>query len=72
MKFKKFQHTILMKFGRPLASIFHYTIIFNWEGCKSFVPDMDPNTILKIKNIIKRRLESEILKIPTYHPDEIW
>ena len=61
-----------MKFGRPLASIFHYTIKFNLEGCKSSVLDMDPNTIFKIKNIIQRRLESEIKKIPTYNPDKIW
>ena len=50
-KLKKFQHTILMKFGRPLAIIVPYTVQFNMECCKSYVPDMGPNTILKIKNI---------------------
>ena len=52
-----------MKFGRPLAIIVHYTVQFNLEGCKSSVSDMGPNTILKIKNIIIRRLKSEITKI---------
>ena len=51
-----------MKFGRPLASIFHYTVQFNLECCKISVPDMGPNTILKIKNI-KRRLKRGITKI---------
>ena len=46
LKLKKFQHTIFMKFGRPLAIIFHYTVQFNLECCKSSVPDMGPNTIL--------------------------
>ena len=51
-----------MKFGRPLATIFHYRVQFNLESCKSSVPDMGPNTILKIKNI-KRRLKRGITKI---------
>ena len=42
-----------MKFGRPLAIIFHYRVQFNLESCKSYVPDMDPNTILKIKKYQK-------------------
>ena len=37
-----------MKFGRPLAIIVHYTVQFNLECCKSSVPNMGPNTILKI------------------------
>ena len=49
-----------MKFGGPTAIIVHYTVQFNLECCKSFLPDMDPNTIL---NIIIRRLKSEITKI---------
>ena len=50
-----------MKFGRPLAIIFHYTVQFKLECCKSSVPDMGPNTILKIKNIyIKRHFKSKI------------
>ena len=52
-----------MKFGRPLAIIVHYTVQFNLECCKSSVSDMGPNTILKIKKIIIRRLKSEITKI---------
>ena len=28
MKFKNFQNTIFIKFGRPLAIIFHYTVQF--------------------------------------------
>ena len=51
-----------MKFGRPLAIIFHYRVQFNLECCKSSVPGMGPNTILKIKNI-KRRLKRGITKI---------
>ena len=52
-----------MKFGRPLAIIVHYTVQFNLECCKSSVSDMGPNTILKIKKIIIRRLKSEITQI---------
>ena len=52
-----------MKCGRPLAIIGHYTVQFNLEYCKSSVPNMGPNTILKIKKIIIRRLKSEITKI---------
>ena len=51
-----------MKFGRPLAIIFHYTVQFKLVCCKSSVPDMGPNTILKIKKKIKRRLKREITK----------
>ena len=40
-----------MKFGGPLAIIVHYTLQFNLECCKSSVPDMGPNTLLKMKNI---------------------
>ena len=52
-----------MKFGRPLAIIFHYTVQFKLVCCKSSVPNMGPNAILKIKNkYIKRRLKREITK----------
>ena len=51
VKLKKIQHTILVKFGGPLAIIVHHTAQFNLEYCKSSVPDMIPNTILKIKKI---------------------
>ena len=51
---KKFQHTILMKFGRPLAIIVHHTVQFNLECCKSSVSDMDPNTILNMLNILSK------------------
>ena len=57
-----------MEFGGPLAIIVHYTIQFNLECCKSSVPDMSPNTILKIKNIYLRLLKSEIKKFQTYNP----
>ena len=53
-KFKKFKITIFMKFGRPLAIIFHYTVQFKLVCCKSSVPDMGPNTILKIKKIYQK------------------
>ena len=44
-----------MKFGRPLATIFHYMVQFNLECCKISVPDMGPNTILKnIKKIYQK------------------
>ena len=42
---KNFQHTILMKFGRPLAIIVHYTVQFKLECFKSYVSNMVPNTI---------------------------
>ena len=59
MKFKNFQNTIFIKFGRPLAIIVHYTIQFNLEYCKSSVPDMGPNTILKIE----KTLSKDVLKM---------
>ena len=40
-----------MKFGIPLAIIFHYRVQFNLESCKGSVSDMGPNTILKITKI---------------------
>ena len=49
-----------MKFGGPFSIIVHYTAQFNLECRKSSVLGMIPNTILKIKKIIIRRLESEI------------
>ena len=61
-----------MKFGRPLAIIVYYTVLFILECCKSSVSDMGPNTILNILKIIIRRLKSEIKKFPTYNPYEIW
>ena len=45
---KNFQHTILMKFGRPLAIIVHYTVQFKLGCCKISVSYMSPNTSLKI------------------------
>ena len=51
VKFKNSQHIILMKFGGPLDIIVHYTLQFNLECCKSYVTDMGPNTIFKLKNI---------------------
>ena len=45
VKLKKFQHTILTRFGGPLAIIVHYTVQFNVECCKISVPNMGPNTI---------------------------
>ena len=60
MKLKIIPHTIFIHFSRPLAIIVHYTVQVNLDCCKSSVPDMGPNTILKMKNIIKRRLNSEI------------
>ena len=52
-----------MKFSRPLAIIVYYTVQFNLECCKSSVPNMGPNTILKKFFFIIRRLKSEIKKI---------
>ena len=46
-----------------LAIIVHCTVQFNVYYCKRSVSDMGPNTILKIKNIIIRRLKSEITQI---------
>ena len=56
----KIQHTIIMKIGRPLDIIVHYTLQFNLECCKIYVTDMGPYTIQKIKKYIIRRLESEV------------
>ena len=64
---KKSQHTIIMKFCGPLDIIVHYAVQFNLECCKSSVSDMGPNTILIIKQIIIRRLKSEITKFQTYN-----
>ena len=61
-----------MKFGIPLTIIFHYRVQFNLESCNSSVPDMGPNTILKIKKISKDVLKGELQKFPTYNPCEIW
>ena len=47
-----------MEFGRPLAIIVYYTVQFDYECCKSSVPDMGPNTILKIKKISR-----DVLKV---------
>ena len=59
---KKFQHTILMKFGRPLAIIVHHMVQFNLECCKSSVSDMDPNTILNMLNILSKDVLKDNLK----------
>ena len=73
MKLKNFPHTILMKFGRPLAIIVYYTVQFNLECCKSSVSDMGSNTILKIKKYISKDiLKVKFKKNPTYYPYEIW
>ena len=48
-----------MKFGGPLAIIVHYRVQFNLKCCKSSVPDMGPNTIVKIKKYIS----NDILKV---------
>ena len=45
VKLKNFKHTILMKFGRTLAIIVHYTVQFNLEYRKSSVSNMGPNTL---------------------------
>ena len=47
-----------MKLGRTLAIIVDYTVQFNLDCCKSFVPDIGPKTILKIIVKFKRRLKS--------------
>ena len=59
---KNFQHTILMKFGRPLAIIVHHTVQFNLEFCKRSVSNMDPNTILNMLNILSKDVLKESLK----------
>ena len=61
-----------MKFGRPLTIIVHYTIQFNLSVAKALWPDIGHNTLLKIKRIIITRLKSDITKIQTYNPYEIW
>ena len=63
-----------MKYSGPLAIIFHYTVQFNYECYKSTVPDISPNTILKIKKIYISNdiLKVKFKKIPTYNPYEIW
>ena len=62
-----------MEFGGTLAIIVHYTVQFNLKCCKSSVPDMSPNIILKIKKYISNDILKVQLKIfPTYNPYEIW
>ena len=51
-----------MKFGRPLAIIFHYTVQFNLEYCKSSVSDMDPNTIVNMLNTLSKDVLKEKIK----------
>ena len=58
VKLKKYLRTILMKFGRPFSIIVYYMVQFNLEGCKSSVPDMIPNTILKEKIYIFYQMTS--------------
>ena len=60
-----------MKYGKPLAIIVYYTLQSNLEICPSSGPDMAPNTSLKIKKIIIRRLKGEIKKFQTYNPYKI-
>ena len=64
--------TIFINIGRPLAIIVHYTVLLNFDCCKSSVPDMGPNTILKIKKYTKRRLKVNLKKIPTYNLHKLW
>ena len=46
---KKFKHTILMKFGRTLAIIVHYTWYNSiWSVAKASVSNMGPNTFFKM------------------------
>ena len=52
-----------MKFGRPLDIIVHHTVQFNLECCKSSVPDIGPNTILKIKKTLSKDALKEKKKI---------
>ena len=59
---KDFQHTIIMKFGRPLAIIVHYTVQFNLEYCKSSVSDMYPNTIVNMLNTLSKDVLKEKIK----------
>ena len=62
-----------MIFGRPLSIIVHYTVQFNLECYKSSVPDISPNTILKIKKYISNDiLKVKLKKIPAYNHCEIW
>ena len=58
-KLKNFQHTILMKLGRPLVIIAHSSVQFNFECCKSSVSDMDRNTILNMLNILSKDVLKE-------------
>ena len=63
-----------MIFAGPFAIIVHYTVQFNLECYKSSVdlPDISPNTILKIKKYISNDiLKVKFKKIPTYNPYEI-
>ena len=61
-----------MIFAGPFAIIVHYTVQFNLECYKSSVPDMGPNTILKIKKYISNDiLKVKFKKFPTYNPNEI-
>ena len=62
-----------MKCGGPLAITVHYPAPFNLECCKSSVPDMGPNTILKNKKYISNNiLKVKLKNFSTYNPNEIW
>ena len=52
-----FKHTVLMKFGRPLSMIIQCTV--QW----SVAEVVGTNTILKIIDIIKKRLKSKFNKL---------
>ena len=62
-----------MELGRPLDIIVHHTVQFNLECCKSCMPDMGPNSILKNKKYISKDILKVKLKlIPAYNSYEIW
>ena len=61
-----------MIFGGPPAIIVHYTVQFNLECYKNSVPDISPNTILKIKKYISNDiLKVKLKKITAYNHYEI-
>ena len=52
-----------MQFGRPLAIIVPLHVYNStWSVAKSSVSDMDPNTILKMLNIVSKDVLKDKLK----------
>ena len=57
-----------MKVGRALDVMVLCTAQFNLECCKNYEPNMGPNTIMKMIEIIKKLIK----KLLTYNAHKNW